>query len=140
MGGRSAGDSVGLAGAARAPPLGDQAADLVGLLWLVSVLAAYLAGVSGLTGWVPHLILSAALLLNLRWRAMRVNAGLDRTSTPIAAGGSVCRLIASPEGGWPLLLHDQDGRWLCSPGRSETWNGPAGLCASGGRASTSSST
>lgn len=112
----------------------------MGLLWLVSVLAAYLAGVSGLTGWVPHLILSAALLLNLRWRAMRVNAGLDRTSTPIAAGGSVCRLIASPEGGWPLLLHDQDGRWLCSPGRSETWNGPAGLCASGGRASTSSST
>jgi hypothetical protein len=88
-----------------------------GLLWLVSVLAAYLAGASGPTGWAPYLILSAALLLNFRWRAMLVNAGLDRTSTPIAAGGSARRLIASREGGWPLLLHDQDGRWLWLTGQ-----------------------
>lgn len=87
------------------------------LLWLVSVLAAYVAGASGLTSWAAYLILSPALLLNLRWRAMLVNAGLDRTSTPIAASGRVRRLIASREGGCPLLLHDQHGRWLWLTGQ-----------------------
>jgi hypothetical protein len=87
------------------------------LLWLVSVVAAYLAGASGLTSWAPYLILSAALLLNVRWRTMLVNAGLDRTSTPIAATGRVRRLIVSREGGWPLLLQDQDGRWLWLTGQ-----------------------
>ena len=88
-----------------------------GLLWVASLLAAYLAGASGPTGWAPYLILSAALLLNLRWRAVLVNAGLDRTATPIAASGRVRRLLASRDGGWPLLLHDQDGRWLWLTGQ-----------------------
>lgn len=89
------------------------------LLWVTSLLAAYLAGASGPTGWVPYLILSAALLLNLRWRATLVNAGLDGTSTPIAASGSVRRLILSREGGWPLLLRNHDGRWLWLSGQEQ---------------------
>ena len=87
------------------------------LVWLTSLAAAYLAGAWGAMGWVPYLILSSSLLFNIRWRAALVNAGLDRTSTPIATSGSVRRLIASRDGGWPLLLRDQDGLWLWLTGQ-----------------------
>jgi hypothetical protein len=88
-------------------------------LWISSLCGAYLAGAIGPSGWVPYLILSAPLLFSLRWRATLVNAGLDRTSTPIAAGGRVRILIPSRDGGWPLLLRDQDDRWLWLTGQEQ---------------------
>jgi hypothetical protein len=88
-------------------------------LWITSLCAAYLAGATGPSGWVPYLILSAPLLFSLRWRATLVNAGLDRASTPIAVGGRVRKLIPSRDGGWPLLLRDQDGSWLWLTGKGQ---------------------
>lgn len=88
-------------------------------LWIASLCGAYLAGATGPSSWVPYLILSAPLLFSIRWRATLVNAGLDRTSTPIAAGGRVRTLVPSRDGGWPLLLRDQDGRWLWLTGREQ---------------------
>lgn len=67
------------------------------LLWLISVLAAYLAGASGLTGWAPYLILSAALLLNLRWRAMLVMAGLLSIVKTAWAGSTHTTAVAIVE-------------------------------------------
>lgn len=88
-------------------------------LWITSVCGAYLAGAARPSGWVPYLILSLPLLVSMRWRATLVNAGLDRTSTPIAVGGRVRTVIPGRDGGWPLLLRDQDGRWLWLTGREQ---------------------
>ena len=68
-----------------------------------------------LTLWVPGALLStAALVIGLYSRATLASALFDRVSTPVAVKGPVRLLLTGREGGWPMLLRDQDGvhHWL----------------------------
>ncbi|MFZ0217266.1 MAG: hypothetical protein WAM30_15140 [Candidatus Dormiibacterota bacterium] len=69
--------------------------------------------------WVPGALLStAALMIGLYSRATLASALFDRSSTPIAVKGRVRILLTGREGGWPMLLHDQDGRHYWLTGRA----------------------
>jgi hypothetical protein len=64
-----------------------------------------------------------ALIAVVIWqysRTMVRRALRDRNQYPIPCKGTVRRLIASREGGWPLLLRSEQGRWLWLTGSSQT--------------------
>jgi hypothetical protein len=68
---------------------------------------------TSIVGWAAATFgVVASLLATIRLRATLDLAVIDRNSAPAASGGAVRRVIASREGGWPLLLRDRDGHWL----------------------------
>lgn len=65
------------------------------------------------------LALTAVVIWQYSRRMLR-RALRDRNDNPIPCKGTVRRLIASREGGWPLLLRSEQGRWLWLTGSSQT--------------------
>jgi hypothetical protein len=64
-----------------------------------------------------------ALATGILWRygqAMVGRARSDRNATPAVCKGTVRRLVTAREGGWPLLLRLEDGRWLWLTGSPGT--------------------
>jgi hypothetical protein len=98
-----------------------------GLLWSTISFPLYVVGgvawgfgsdVLYVSLWLPGALLStAALFTGLYARAMLAGALLDRSSEPVAAKGTLRRLIPGRDGGWPVLIRDQDGRGLWLTGR-----------------------
>jgi hypothetical protein len=102
---------------------------LAGFAALLVVLAGSVAsslapkGASPLRYWYLYLIGVPPLLaaLGIFWystvahrRALR-----DRTTNPVARKTTVRRLLSARDGGWPLLLRDQDGRGIWLTGSRE---------------------
>ena len=75
---------------------------------------ADLSGLAGLLWWASVFGMTASTFASFRLRAFLAQAMRDRTSAPTADAGAVRHVIASREGGWPMLLVDRDGRriWL----------------------------
>lgn len=98
-----------------------------GLLWSMISFPLYVTGgiawglgsdVLYLSLWLPGALLStAALCTGLYARAMLAGALLDRSSDPVAAKGTLRRVVRPRDGGWPVLLRDQDGSGLWLTGR-----------------------
>lgn len=66
------------------------------------------------------LLALTAVVVWLYSRTMVRRALRDRNEDPIPCKGTLRRLIASREGGWPLLLRSEQGRWLWLTGSSLT--------------------
>ena len=98
-----------------------------GLVWSMISFPLYVVGgiawgfgsdVLYLSLWLPGALLStAALFTGLYARAMLAGALLDRSGDPIAAKGTLRRVIPGRDGGWPVLMRDQNGRGLWLTGR-----------------------
>jgi hypothetical protein len=68
--------------------------------------------------WFPGTMCSfVAVSTSLYSSLTLARAVIDRNRLPVACKGNVHALFTSPEGGWPLLIRDQDGRWLWLTGR-----------------------
>jgi hypothetical protein len=61
----------------------------------------------------------AALVVWWYSREMVRRAVKDRSGPAVACKGTVRRLIAARQGGWPLLLRSSDGRWFWLTGSSK---------------------
>jgi len=64
-----------------------------------------------------------ALVTGILWRYGQAKVGRarsDRNATPAVCKGTVRRLVTAREGGWPLLLRLEDGRWLWLTGSPGT--------------------
>lgn len=73
-----------------------------------------LSGVTAILWWASVFGMTASTFASFRLRAFLALAMRDRTSEPAADAGAVHHVIASQEGGWPMLLEDRDGKriWL----------------------------